>query len=796
MELRELLKTGLIFLDGGMGTMLQAAGLAAGEKPERLNLSASERISEIHRAYFDAGANVVNTNTFGANPLKFGPDELREIVFAAVQNARAAAARSAAPQPKFVALDLGPTGRMLQPYGDLPFEDAVSAFAETVRLGAEAGVDLIFIETMNDLYETKAALLAAKENADLPVFVSNAYGADGKLLTGASPAAAVALLESMGADAIGVNCSVGPAALKPVAEEYLRLASVPVLVKPNAGLPKEQNGKTVYDVSPDEFAAVMHGMVADGVRLVGGCCGTTPAYISALHEAVAGLQPAAPVPKTETVACSYAAAVCFDRRPVLIGERINPTGKKRFQQALREHDVAYILNEAVEEQEDGAEILDVNVGVPGVDEPALLTETVQALQTVTELPLQIDTSDPAAMERALRVYNGKAVVNSVNGKAEVMRTVFPLIRKYGGVVVALTLDENGIPETAAGRLAIALKILETAQAYGVPKKDILFDPLCMAVSAAPDAAAVTLESIRLIRETTGCKTVLGVSNVSFGLPERGKLNAAFFTLAMENGLSAAIMNPHSAEMITAYRTYLALKGLDPGFTGYLSYAASEKGTDTNAAQPQTLTLKTAVSKGMKTRAAELARAMLETQDGAELIDGEIIPALNEAGEAFERKTLFLPQLLACAEAAAAAFEVIRAQTARIAAVERCAVVLCTVKGDIHDIGKNIVKLLLQNYGFRVTDLGKDVTPEAAVQAVCDLHAPILGLSALMTTTVPAMRETIRLLRRRAPWCRCIVGGAVLTADYAREIGADHYAADAMESVKIASMLEDQFKKEN
>ena len=800
MGILKLLKNGAVYLDGGMGTLLQARGLKPGENPEEWNLTHPEEVIAIHRAYFDAGSNVVCANTFGANPLRFEKDHLEALVSAALDNARAARDTSASSQEKFVALDIGPSGRLLKPYGDLDFEDAVAAFAKTVRLGVRYGADLILIETMNDSYETKAALLAAKENSDLPVFVSNAYGEDGKLMTGASPAAMVAMLEGMGADAIGVNCSLGPKALAPVVEEYLCRASVPVLLKPNAGLPREENGRAVYDVPPEEFAADTGALMEQGVRLAGGCCGTTPAYIAALVEQTKSLTPKPLEKKGFTCVSSYTHAVDLGDSPVLIGERINPTGKKRFKEALRTGDMDYILTEGIRQHDKGVQVLDVNVGLPEIDEPAVLEETVRRLQAVVDLPLQIDTSDPVAMEQALRRYNGKAMINSVNGKAESMEAVFPLARKYGGVVVALTLDESGIPETAQGRLAIAERILERAAEYGIGREDIIFDPLVMAVSAAPEAARVTLESLELIRTHLGCRTSLGVSNVSFGLPGREGINAAFFALAMGRGLSAAIMNPFSAAMLRTYHAYRALLGLDDNCAGYIAFAAQDvpqapaAAPAAAAAAPQEenfrSALQRAVVKGLKDQAAAATRSLLETVEPLEIVRQEIIPALDIVGKGFEDKTIYLPQLLMSAEAAKGAFEEIKtalsAQKGQTAA--KCPFVIATVQGDIHDIGKNIVKLLLENYGFAVTDLGRDVAPEAVVEAVQRLHAPLAGLSALMTTTVPAMEETIRQLRLGAPWCKVVVGGAVLTQEYADRIGADKYAKDAMETVRYAEEI--------
>lgn len=796
MKITEYLKEHIVFLDGGMGSLLQAQGLKPGEEPERWNLSHPEVVTQLHRDYYNAGSNIVNTNTFGAYTTAFSPDELAQIIPAAVANARRAAQESAGTQPKWVALDIGPTGRMLKPYGDFDFEEAVAVFARTIRIGVRCGVDLIFIETMNDSYETKAALLAAKENCDLPVFVSNAYGADGKLMTGASPQAMVALLEGMRADAIGVNCSLGPKALSGVVREYLKHASVPVLLKPNAGLPRAADGKTVYDVLPDEFAIDVTGLLAEGVRLAGGCCGTTPAYIHALTQSAAQVKPAPLQPKHESCISSYSHAVYFGEQPVLIGERINPTGKKAFKEALRAHDMDYLLREGVGQQEAGAHVLDVNVGLPEIDECAMLTEAVCGLQAIIDLPLQIDTSDPAAMEQALRRYNGKAMINSVCGKQESMDAVFPLAAKYGGLVVALTLDESGIPATAEARVQIAKRILREAEAYGIHRKDLIFDPLAMTISADPQAAAVTLEAVRRIRSELGCHTSLGVSNVSFGLPARDLVNSAYFALALESGLSAAIMNPYSAEMMKTYFAFRALRGMDENCSDYIAFAQRMPQLQAAVAAPAAQTvqeassaLQRAIAKGLKEQAAQLTRQLLASMQPLDIVQQEVIPALNAVGIGFENKTVYLPQLLMSAEAAKSAFEEIKSAMPSESSQSRSRLVLATVKGDIHDIGKNIVKLLLENYGFAVTDLGRDTAPESIAEAVKAQHAPIAGLSALMTTTVPAMEDTIRLLHREAPWCKVIVGGAVLTQEYADRIGADYYAKDAMECVRCAEEIE-------
>ncbi|MBR6376202.1 MAG: homocysteine S-methyltransferase family protein [Oscillospiraceae bacterium] len=798
MSLLNLLRKGPVFLDGGMGSLLQARGLRPGEAPETWSLTHPEAITAIHRAYLEAGSQVLLTNTFGVHPLRYPPEDCAAMVRAALDCARAAC-REAGTEA-CIALDMGPCGRLLQPYGDLDFEEALGYFGQIVRLGAEAGADCVFIETMNDALETKAAVLAAKENCGLPVLVSNAYGADGKLMTGASPEAMVALLEGLGADAVGVNCSLGPEAMAPILERYLAASSVPVLMKPNAGLPETRNGKTVYPVGPEAFAEAVAPLVSKGLRILGGCCGTSPDYIRALRKAVGTQLPPPLIPKTTTLVSSGSQVVELGKNPVLIGERINPTGKKRLRQALAEGDMSYVLREALAQEERGAQVLDVNVGAPGVEEAVLLPRTVRELQAVTELPLQLDSADPAALEAALRVYNGKAMINSVNGNQKVMEAIFPLVKKYGGVVVALTLDEKGIPATAEGRLEIARRILAEAEKWGVPKRDLVFDPLTMTVSADDKAARVTLEALALIRRETGCPTVLGVSNVSFGLPARETLGSAFLLMALQAGLSAAIMNPCSDLMLGAFRSYRTLAGLDSRCGAYIALASALSVPGKSAAPVQTPPdsgaqgLRRAVEKGLRAEAEQLAaQALAAGRDGLELVQRELIPALDEVGRGFEAKTLYLPQLMMSAEAAEAAFRAVKAAMTDRAAAPRCPLVLATVRGDIHDIGKNIVRLLLENYGYAVTDLGKDVAPERILEAVERLHAPICGLSALMTTTVPAMEETIALLHAKAPWCRVMVGGAVLTEDYAARIGADGYARDAMAAVRLAERMEAEDK---
>lgn len=798
MDIRTFLQENIVVLDGGTGTLLQEAGLPLGVLPERWNVERPEVVQAVHRAYFDAGSNVVCTNTFGANALKFSDTELDEIIRFAVENAKIARETSAGKQPKFIALDIGPSGKLLKPYGELDFEDAVSLFAKTVKIGVKYGVDCVLIETLGDSYEAKAVLLAVKENCELPVFVSCAYGEDGKLMTGANPSAMVAMIEGLGADAIGVNCSTGAKQMQGVVEELLAKSSLPVLVKPNAGLPVCKDGKTQYDTDEKEFAEYIRLFVEKGARMVGGCCGTTPAFIQATVEKIKGISPKPVEDKQITCVSSYTHAVEFSK-PLLIGERINPTGKKRFKQALKDGDVGYILNEGITQKDKGAHILDVNVGMPEIDETKALPKYIKELQAVLDLPLQIDTSNPVAMEKAMRVYNGKPLVNSVNGKEESMQTVFPLVRKYGGVVVALTLDEKGIPDTAEGRIAIAEKIISRAKEYGISKKDILIDPLTLTVGTDSGAGETTLRALREIKTRLGVHTSLGVSNISFGLPNREILNAVFFAQALENGLSTAIINPNSAEILKTYYAFLTLKGLDKSAEEYIRFATEILPTLTPTAQAtQTATislqggsaLKNAIVQGLKTEAETACEALLKEKSALQIVEEEIVPALDEVGKAYEEKKVYLPKLLMSAESAKSAFEKIKLRFLQTGETQtkKCKIVLATVKGDIHDIGKNIVATLMENYGFDVIDLGRDTPPERILDEVLKTGAPIVGLSALMTTTVPSMAETITLLREHAPQTKILVGGAVLTKEYAQTIGADAYAKDGMEGVRYAESV--------
>ena len=798
MNFKEFLKDNIVYLDGGLGTLLQANGLLPGELPERWNLTHADVIRKVQLDYFNSGSNVVCTNTFGANILKFSNSELDEIIKAAIENAKFARDNANTYAPKFIALDIGPTGKLLKPIGELDFERAVEIFATTIKIGVKYGVDLIVIETMSDSYESKAALLAAKENSDLPIIVTNAYGANGKLMTGATPEAMVAMLEGMGVSALGANCSLGPRQLRPIIEKLLAVASVPVVFKPNAGLPKTLDGKTIFDVKPYEFAEEVTALIKKGVRVAGGCCGTTPEYIKELTTCAKGVQPVEVTDKNRTVISSYAKAVTFGKEPILIGERINPTGKKALKKALIDNDISYILKEGVGQQEKGVHVLDVNAGIPEVDEKEVLTNVVTELQSVTDLPLAIDTASTSAMEKALRYYNGKAMINSVNGKAESMQAVFPLVKKYGGVVIALTLDENGIPDTVEGRVNIAKKIIATAKEYGISNKDIVFDTLAMAVSADNNAPSVTLQAISRIKKELGCNTSLGVSNVSFGLPMRDVINSTFFALALNAGLSAAIMNPYSEAMLKTYYSYNTLSGFDSDCASYLEAVKSfseavvvgqPKLQDAQAVSYSS-ELQEAVIKGYKEVAKTATEELLKTTLPLDIVNNEIIPALNVVGEGYEKGSVYLPGLLMSAEASKVSFDVIKQYVINngVKADDKGTFVIATVEGDIHDIGKNIVKLLLENYGFNVIDLGKDVKAQVILDTVISTHAPIVGLSALMTTTLPSMAEAVKLIKEKAPWCKTVVGGAVLTEEYAKKIGADKYAKDALETVRYAQSI--------
>ena len=809
-DLRERLGKEWLFCDGGMGTFLQERGLKGGELPEEWNKTHPDVILELHEQYLKAGVNIFNTNTFGLNALKF-PGRVEELVESAINIAKKARANTDR-EDAYIAIDVGPTGKLLEPLGDLSFDRAVELFSEVISSGAKAGGDLVLIETMSDGYEAKAAVLAAKECCDLPIIVTNIYDEKGKMLTGGTVDSTVAMLEGLGVDALGINCGLGPEKMIPIVKRLIEVASVPIVVNPNAGLPRSENGKTVYDMDADSFAEVMSRIADMGVQVMGGCCGTTPKHIGKMRAGVIDKPFIPNTYKDATVVTSYCSAVTcgVNRRgaktkPVIIGERINPTGKKRFKEALRDNDMDYILSQGLEQEDAGADILDVNVGLPEIDEPKMMRDVVTALQGVTGLPLQLDTSDPEALESGLRYYNGKPMINSVNGKEEVIKEVMPLVKKYGGVLVGLALDEDGIPDTAEGRIKVADKIYKAADKYGVPRKDIVIDGLCMTISSDTSSAVTTLETIRRIRDEYGGNTILGVSNISFGLPARGIVNSYFLTMAMEEGLTFAIMNPNNDGMMAAYNAFVALSDMDPNCQTFIeTYANATVATvSTNASafgngnkasdnaddnKSGKSALRNAIERGMEGPARLEMKEAIKHTNPLDIIDAELIPALDRVGQGFEKGTIFLPQLLMSAEAAKAAFEVVKESMADKPRELKAKVIIATVKGDIHDIGKNIVKVMLENYGYDVIDLGKDVEPETIVDEAKKQDVKIIGLSALMTTTVVSMEETIKLLKERGVDAKVIVGGAVLTQEYADQIGADYYAKDAMGSVRCADEI--------
>lgn len=776
-------QTEFIILDGAMGTMLQKEGVQAGELPELVAIHAPEKLEKIHRAYALAGSDIICTNTFGANRKKMEGTgyTTKEIVTIAIQIAKKAVVGTKTK----VALDMGPLGELLEPAGTLSFEEAYDMFAEIAMSGEEAGADLIIIETMTDLYEAKAALLASVENTSLPVMVSMTFEQDGRTFSGVSIEAMALTLAPLGAAALGINCSLGPAEIMPLAQKLCESTSLPVYVKPNAGLPDPATGN--YFITVDEFCEQLEPCFAMGVSIVGGCCGTTPDTIAALTKKFKGkvVSPREYSPKS----CVCSATTVLEIDTVCpIGERINPTGKKKLQQALHSGDLSYIQTQAVLQQQDGAKILDVNVGAPGIDEVAILPLVVKAVQAVSDLPLQLDSSNPEALEAALRVYNGKAVVNSTSGEEEKMEVVLPLCHKYGAAVVGLTLDENGIPDKASERLDIARTILERAMKYGMPKQDVFIDCLVLTASAEPKAAKETLEAVRLVKEKLGLKTVLGVSNISFGLPNRPLVNHTFLTLALSAGLDLPILNPATTAMMDAIFAVTLLAGKDKNATAFVERFSGQDGA-TKIVPSAEMSLQAAVEKGLKQNAKEAAEKLLQSGvDGLTVVNDYLMPALDVVGDGFEKGTIFLPQLIAAADATGAAFEAIKASYGTDQPEDGPLIVLATVKGDIHDIGKNIVRVLLENYGFTVIDLGRDVPIERVVETVKKTGAKLVGLSALMTTTLPSMKQTIEALHEAKLDCKVMVGGAVLTPSYAKEINADFYAKDAKQSVDIAKQV--------
>ena len=776
--------TELIILDGGMGTQLQAAGLPMGQAPELWNLTEPEKVTAVHRRYVEAGSKVLYTNTFGVNRLKTARigRSVRELVEGGVRCARAAAGT----EEVRVALDIGPLGQILEPLGTLKFEEAYDIFREIVEAGRDAGADLIVIETMSDLYEVKAAVLAARENSALPVWVTMTFEANGRTFVGTTVSAMGLTLSGLGVDAMGFNCSLGPKELLPMIRELRRWTDKPLILKPNAGLPDPATGE--YRITPEEFAAELASAPEDGVRMLGGCCGTTPDFIRALSAAMQGEWIPSPPPARRSGVCSASQTAAFG--PVrVIGERINPTGKKRFQQALRENDIDYIVARGIEQQDAGADLLDVNVGLPGIDEPEMMTRVVKALQAVVDLPLQIDSSDPAAIEAGLRAVNGKAIVNSVNGKAEVLRAILPICKKYGAAVVGLCMDENGIPQTWQERVAIAKRILDAALAAGIPKEDVLIDCLTLTVSAQQEQAAETLKALRAVREELGLHTVLGVSNISFGLPARENITVSFLTQALYAGLDLPILNPNQTAVMDAVASFRVLSGEDKDSEAYIRrFAAAEsEPKKTTPAPGKDMNLADCILRGLKAETAAITRQELESRSEMDVINELLIPALDRVGELYEKQEIFLPQLINAANAACGGFDVIKERIARSgsASVSKGKIVLATVFGDIHDIGKNIVRVVLENYGYTVIDLGRDVPAETVVETVIREDVKLVGLSALMTTTVKSMADTIAAIRKSGHDCKIMVGGAVLTPDYAAEIGADYYARDAKQSADIA-----------
>ena len=778
MNVNTLLESGFLMLDGGMGTMLQAGGLEMGGIPEMLNFTHPELIQSIHRAYIDAGSDVVYTNTFGANRLKMAKTgkSVQEIISAAIANARAAAGDNA-----LVALDIGPIGQLLEPTGTLKFEEAYDIFREQIEAGKDA--DLYIFETMTDLLEVRAGVLAAKECGDKPIFVTMSFEENGRTFTGCEISAMALTLEGLGVDAIGVNCSLGPEELVPIVQELCRWTTLPVIVKPNAGLPDPITGK--HEFAPERFGACMKPFAEMGAVIFGGCCGTTPDHIRAAAQQLSAMQPVKHSVSVPAAVCSANRTVVIDM-PKIIGERINPTGKKRFKQALLEHDIDYILNQAIVQVQAGADILDVNVGLPDIDEAEMMQSAVKAIQGITDVPLQLDTTKPDALEAGLRIYNGKPIVNSVNGEEESLSTVLPLVKKYGAAVVGLTLDKNGIPKTAEGRFAIAKRILDRALALGIRREDVYIDCLTLTASAEQEGVTETLSALTRVKQELGLRTVLGVSNISFGLPNRELVTRTFLTMALHAGLDLPIINPNTESMTGAVRAYRLLANYDKNAVDFISQYGGETPAAPVAAKTD-MTLGDAISAGLKSEAAQLTAQLLETSPAMEIVNSHLIPALDKAGAEFEAGKIFLPQLISAASAAQSAFEVIRTKLCESGAesVSSGTVVIATVKGDIHDIGKNIVKVLLENYGYKVIDLGKDVDCETVAQAAAEHGAPLVGLSALMTTTLPSMEETIRLVKASCPDCKIMVGGAVLTADYAEKIGADFYAKDAKGAVDIA-----------
>lgn len=772
-----------VFFDGSMGTMLQKSGLKPGELPDLLNIKAPEKVEAVHRAYIEAGADIITTNTFGCNPHSLNGTGFTaaEVIRAGIDIARRAGA-------KVIAQDIGPLGQLMQPMGPLSFDEAYDCFKQQVLAGVESGADLFIIETLSDIYEAKAAILAVKENSTLPVICTMSFQADGRTFVGADPLAAVLSLSGLGVDAFGVNCSLGPAELLPIVKQITEYSPLPVIVQANAGLPKISGGETVYDISPEEYTADIVKMADMGVCIFGGCCGTTPDYIAEMKAALSGRKPVPTSPKRITALTSGTKNVILDGRVTVIGERINPTGKKRLKQAIKECDMDYITGEAISQRDRGADVLDVNISLPDIDEPEMMAKTVLALQAIVDLPLQIDSSDPAAIEAGVRICRGKPLINSVNGKHESMEKIFPIAKKYGAAVLGLALDENGIPHTAEERYRIAEKILNTAKKYGIPEQDVLIDCLTLTASAQQQDVMATIDAIKLVKQRLNLKTVLGVSNVSFGLPQREQLNSVFLAAAFGAGLDAPIINPLSDVVMNTVRTFKVINNQDKNAVEYVGAFSGEAAADAEkkvSSSSSGKTLYDIIVDGDRAFAADAARKALESSTPIEIINSSFIPALDIVGKKFEKGEIFLPQLLMSAQTVKNAFDVLKAASNSSEQQNKGTIVIATVYGDIHDIGKNIVKMMLSNYGYNVIDLGKDVPPQTVVDTVLEKNVKLVGLSALMTTTVKSMADTITALRKAGADCKVMVGGAVLNEEYAKLVGADFYAKDALESVKIA-----------
>lgn len=785
--LQERLKKEILVFDGAMGTQLQEAGLKAGEIPECLNITHPELIQSIHQKYLNAGADFITTNTFGANALKMKDVNysLKEIIEAAIDNAKAAQKNTNRQNNSYIALDIGPIGQLLEPMGTLSFDQAYEIIKEQVLL-AKDKVDLVLLETMTDIYEVKAGVLAVKENSDLPVFVTMTYETNQRTLSGCDPVTMVNILEGLNVDALGINCSLGPVELTPIINEVLKTSSLPVILQPNAGLPCLVAGKTCYNMDSDTFVAESIKHVKNGVRIIGGCCGTTPEFIAKLKKAI----PAKPVittPVKATRVSSGSKTVEFGHHVVVCGERLNPTGKKKLKEALKQQRYDELVIEAIKQDQAKAHVLDVNVGLPGIDEVATMKHVIKLLQEVISLPLQIDSSNAQAIEQACRYYNGKPLINSVNGKTETMEAIFPIVKKYGGVVIGLTLDENGIPPKAKDRLEIAKKIIKTAAKYGISKENIIIDCLVLTVSAQQKEVMETIKAVRMVKEELGVHTVLGVSNVSFGLPNRPLLNKTFLTMAMAAGLDLPIINPLDKELMDAIDAFNVLYNYDQDATIYIQNQSNQ--TVTSIKNTTDFTLEDIIIRGLKDEVKTATKKQLETKDGLEIINNILIPALDKVGKQYENNTIFLPQLIQAAETSKIAFGVIK-DTFKETTATKGPVIMATVHGDIHDIGKNIVKVVLESYGYKIIDLGKDVPPETVVDAFYQYHPKAIGLSALMTTTVASMEKTIAMLKKIDNMCPIFVGGAVLTADYAREINADYYSKDAMDAVELLNRIID------